>query len=147
MNSNPIVLYDGVCGLCNRTVQFILKRDKKDLFRFAALQSEFASSLLQKHGVTTGSLDTLYVVLNSGQPGERILDRSNAAIVINRELGTFWRLLANLYAVLPLSLRDWGYDLIARHRYRIFGKYDSCPVPTLRDRRKFIGGDQSEDVR
>ena len=137
-SSNPIVLYDGVCGFCNRAVQFILKRDKKDLFRFAALQSQFARSVLQKHGVVADDLNTLYLVLNYNQPSEKLLDRSTASIAIQRELGTFWRVLANLYGILPLSLRDWGYNLIARHRYRIFGKYDACPIPKPEERRKFL---------
>jgi predicted DCC family thiol-disulfide oxidoreductase YuxK len=137
-DANPIVLYDGVCGFCNRAVQFILKRDKQDRFRFAALQSEFATSLLRKHGITTNDLDTLYLVLNNGQRGERLLDRSSASIAIQRELGAFWRLLANCYSILPLSLRDWGYNLIARNRYRIFGKYETCPIPKPGDRHKFL---------
>ena len=137
-SSNPIVLYDGVCGFCNRAVQFIFKRDKKDLFRFAALQSQFARSVLQKHGVVADDLNTLYLVLNYNQPSEKLLDRSTASIAIQRELGTFWRVLANLYGILPLSLRDWGYNLIARHRYRIFGKYDACPIPKPEERRKFL---------
>jgi predicted DCC family thiol-disulfide oxidoreductase YuxK len=135
---NPIVLYDGICGLCNRAVQFILQRDKKDRFRFAALQSDFARSLLQKHGITNNDLDTLYLVLNHGLPEEKLLERSTASIAIHRELGPFWRVLANCYSILPLSVRDWGYNLIARHRYRIFGKYDTCPIPKPGDRRKFL---------
>jgi len=136
--SNPIVLYDGVCGFCNRAVQFILKRDKNDLFRFAALQSEFARSLLEKHGIVTTNLDTLYLVLNHGHPGEKLLERSTASIAVQRELGAFWRVLANCYAILPLSLRDWGYNLIARNRYRLFGRYDTCPIPNPGDRHKFL---------
>lgn len=137
-NANPIVLYDGVCGFCNRAVQFILKRDNEDRFRFAALQSEFARSVLQKHGIVTRNLGTLYLILDHGQPSETLLDRSTASIAIQRELGGFWRFLANTYAVLPLSLRDRAYDLIARNRYRLFGKYDTCPVPEPGDRHKFL---------
>ncbi len=135
---NPIILYDGVCGFCNRAVQFILKRDKKDRFRFATLQSEFSRTLLQKHGIEAADLDTLYLILDNGQSNERLLDRSTASIAINRELGIFWRSLANLYAMLPRSMRDWGYNLIARNRYRLFGKYDTCPLPKASDRHKFL---------
>jgi predicted DCC family thiol-disulfide oxidoreductase YuxK len=136
--ASPIILYDGVCGFCNRTVQFILKRDSNDRFRFATLQSEFARTHLQKHGLTTDNLDTLYLIKDSGQPTELVLDRSTAAIAIYRELGMFWRIVANFYAVLPKRIRDWGYNLIARNRYRIFGKYDTCPLPKTSDRHKFL---------
>jgi len=136
--SNPIVLYDGICGFCNRMVQFILKRDSRDRFRFAALQSDFARRLLQGHGVSVADLDTIYLVLDPGQPSERLQERSQASITIFRELGIFWRALANLCAILPRGLRDWGYNLVARYRYRIFGKYDTCPLPSPSDRHKFL---------
>ena len=135
---NPIILYDGVCGFCNRLVQFVLKRDSHDRFRFAALQSQFARELLAKHGINPDQLASLYLVLDSGRPSERIEQRSTASITIYRELGTFWRTLAGLTAILPRSVRDWGYDLVARHRYRIFGKYETCPLPEPRHRHKFL---------
>jgi predicted DCC family thiol-disulfide oxidoreductase YuxK len=135
---NPIILYDGVCGLCNGVVQFVLKRDSRDRFRFAALQSEFSRCLLQKHGIDPQPLDSLRLLLDRGQTTERLMERSAAAISIFRELGTFWRALANLLALFPRGLRDWGYDLVARHRYRIFGRYDACPLPYEKDRAKFL---------
>jgi predicted DCC family thiol-disulfide oxidoreductase YuxK len=134
----PVLLYDGVCGLCNRAVQFILKRDTRDRFRFAALQSEFARRALQKHGLSNQSLDSLYLVLDSGLPTERVEERSTASITIGRELGGIWRVLANVVSVFPRGLRDWKYDLIARYRYRIFGKYETCPLPKASDRYKFL---------
>jgi predicted DCC family thiol-disulfide oxidoreductase YuxK len=138
-SSNLIVFYDGVCGLCNRLVRFVLKRDARDRFRFAALQSEFARSLLQKHGVDLQPLESLRLLLDYGQPTERVLERSAASIRIFRELGPFWRTLGNLIALFPHGLRDWGYDLVARHRYRIFGKCEVCPLPSEKDRQKFLG--------
>ena len=135
---NPIVLYDGVCGLCNRSVQFILKRDKRDRFRFATLQSEFARDLLQKHGITAEKMESVCLVVDHGLPTEQIQVSSTASIAIARELGAFWRFMVSLLAVLPLTLRDWGYNLIARYRYRIFGKYDTCPLPDPRNRHKFL---------
>src|SRR6185437_6716448 len=131
---NPVILYDGVCGLCNRTVQFILKRDRKDLFRFAPLQSEFAKKTLLRHPQITDKFGSVCFVSNAGQPGELVEIRSAAAISIGRELGAFWRILSNVFSILPESLRDWGYDLVARNRYRIFGKYDTCPLPKAQDR-------------
>lgn len=136
--ANPIILYDGVCGFCNRTVQFILKRDTRDHFRFATLQSELARNLLQKHGLSAETLESVYLVLDPGQPSERVQVRSSASISIGRELGTFCRFAANMIAIVPPALRDWGYNLIARHRYRIFGKYDTCPLPKASDRHKFL---------
>ena len=135
---NPIVLYDGVCGFCNRAVQFILQRDRHDHFRFATLQSEFARGLLQKHGISAERLESVCLVVDHGLPTEQVQISSTASITISRELGLLWRFLANLLAILPKSLRDWGYNLIARYRYRIFGKYDTCPLPNPRHRHKFL---------
>jgi predicted DCC family thiol-disulfide oxidoreductase YuxK len=137
-DSHPIILYDGVCGLCNRIVRFILKRDSRDLFRFATLQSGFARALLQKHGMIADKLESTYLVLDPGQATERVQIRSEASITIFRELGGFWRTLANLSAIFPRRLNDWGYNLVARYRYRLFGKYDTCPLPDERTRSKFI---------
>jgi len=136
-NSNPIILYDGVCGLCNRLVQFVLKRDKKDIFRFAALQSSFARTLLAKHGYDAGDLNTVYVVLDPGGAAERLLCKSGAIAFILEQLGGIWRMLAAFHIV-PRMFRDLAYDLVARFRYPVFGKYDACPLPTSKDRAKFL---------
>ena len=135
---NPIILYDGVCGLCNRLVQFVLKRDSRDRFRFASLQSPFADRILQRFGANPQDLDTVYVVVNYGQPDERLAARSDAVILILRELGGFWNALSWLLRALPRWLRDWKYNVVARYRYRVFGKYDSCPLPQEKDKRKFL---------
>ncbi len=133
---NPIILYDGVCGLCNRLVQFVLRHDSQDRFRFAALQSEFASQILRRHGATAEDLDTMYVVIDHRLQEERIVSRSDAAVAVLREGG--WAALGVLLGALPLWLRNWGYNFIARNRYRTFGKYDSCPIPSQNNRRKFL---------
>ena len=135
---NTIILYDGVCGLCNRLVQFLLNRDSHDSFRFASLQSEFAAEILRRHNASPDDLDTMYVVLNYGLPGEQIASRSDAAVVALRELGGGWAALGTALQALPRWMRNWGYNLVARNRYRIFGKYDSCPIPSERDRSKFL---------
>jgi predicted DCC family thiol-disulfide oxidoreductase YuxK len=136
--SNPVLLYDGVCGLCNRLVQFVLKHDSHDRFRFASLQSDFAARVLRRHGAAPEDLDTVYVVLDYALPGERLASRSDAAVVILKELGGGWSVLGVVIRVLPGWLRNWGYSLVARNRYRFFGKYDSCPVPDEKDCRKFL---------
>ncbi len=135
---NPIILYDGVCGLCNRFNQFVLERDPTGRFRFASLQSDFAAKVLQRHGVNPHDLDTVYLVLDNAQPGERLLARSDAAISVLRDLGSPWSAVADVLSLMPKSLRDWGYNLIARTPYRIFGKYDTCPLPDPKYRHKFL---------
>ncbi len=136
--THPILLYDGVCGLCNRFVRFILRRDRGALFRFASLQCPFATSILARRPTNPSALDTICVVLNYNEPNESILTRSDAVIFVLKQLGSFWRFCAWLLQLLPRSLRDWKYRLIARHRYRIFGRYDTCPLPSENDRARFL---------
>jgi predicted DCC family thiol-disulfide oxidoreductase YuxK len=137
--SNPIILYDGVCGLCNRLVQFVLKRDKTDRFRFAALQSEFAGDVLRRHGVNPQAPDTMYLLLNYSQPDERLAARSDAAVQILGDLGGNWRALASIVQLLPRWFRDKAYNLIAQNRYQLFGKYQTCQIPDEKYRSKFLG--------
>ena len=137
--ATPIILYDGVCGLCNRLSQFVLARDPAGRFRFAALQGTVAGEILTRHGRDPRDLDTLYLVLAPGRPEERLLRKSDAALWILRELGGAWRLAAVL-RVVPRAIRDLGYDLVARTRYRLFGRYDACPVPDPRHRARFLDG-------
>jgi predicted DCC family thiol-disulfide oxidoreductase YuxK len=136
-NSNPIIFYDGVCGLCNRLVQFVLKHDKRDYFRFAALQSDLASTTLLRHNRDPHDLDTVYVVVEYGQPAERLLARSDAILFLLKHLGGIWKLAA-LGKILPRTLRDATYELVARNRYRVFGKYESCMLPDPKHRAKFL---------
>jgi len=136
--SNPIVLYDGVCGLCDRSVQFLLKRDRQDHLRFASLQSGFAAALLRKHGVDSRALDTIYVVVDYELATESLLARADAVLFLGREIGGVWNLLS-LLKILPGWAGDRAYNLVARHRYRFFGKDGSCPLWDERDRHKFLG--------
>jgi predicted DCC family thiol-disulfide oxidoreductase YuxK len=136
--AHTILLYDGVCGLCNRLVQFILKRDKRDCFRFSWLQSDFAVQVLGRHGAAPDSLDTMYAVLDYEQPGERLLARSDAVVFIMRELGGTWAALAAGFRLLPGGIRNWAYNVIARNRYRVFGKYEVCMIQEEKYRHKFL---------
>ena len=136
-DSNPIVLYDGVCGLCNRLVQFLLKRDKHDRFRFASLQSEFAGNLLRRHGANPHDLDTVYAVKDYGQPNENLLARSDAILYMLVHLGGIWK-LASVGRVIPKLFRDGAYKVVARNRYRVFGKHESCMLPEPQHRAKFL---------
>lgn len=136
-SDNPIVLYDGVCGLCNRLVQVILKRDVHDRFRFASLQSEFAETLLKRHDADSRDLDTFYVVINYGEASERVLMRSDAILHVVKTLGGIWS-LARAGRVVPRAIRDAMYRLVARNRYRVFGKHESCMLPSPEHRAKFL---------
>lgn len=132
-----LVLYDGVCALCNRWVEFILRRDRRDRFRFAALQSDGARALLTAHGRDPDALDTVVVVVGPGTDRERLLTRSSAGLHILASLGGVYRLAA-LGRLVPRPVRDWVYDRIARSRYERYGKYDACPVPAPEHRHKFV---------
>lgn len=135
--SRAVIFYDGVCGLCDRVVQFVLHRDHRDGFRFAALQSDYAREVLLRHGRRPEALDTLYVLVGEATPSEKLLPKSRAALEIASKLPFPWR-LAGAFRLLPTRWRDATYDLIARHRYRFFRKADACLLPTPEQRAKFI---------
>ena len=137
---HSILLYDGVCGLCNRFVQFILRRDRDGIFRFALLQSALAARILARHNISPAELDTVYVVVNpdSQEPPEFLLSRSDAALFVLKQLGGLSRFVASLVQLLPKFVRDPAYNTVARHRYRIFGKFESCALPSARDRSRFL---------
>ena len=136
-DSISVVLYDGVCGLCNRLNTFLLKRDRHDRFRFASLQSGFAAKLLQRHGADAIDLDTVYVVVDYSKPSERLLSRSDAILHVLQRLGGVWSLAA-AGRIFPKPLRDAFYKLVASNRYRVFGKYDVCLMPEERFKNKFL---------
>ena len=119
-----IVLFDGVCNLCEGVVRFIVRHDPDSRFRFAPLQSEPARRLLEKHGLPTDTVDTFVLV-----EGSRCLTRSDAALAVVRHLPGAWRMLRVL-VVVPRPLRDWAYTIVVRNRYRWFGRKQSCMVPT-----------------
>ncbi len=135
---HPILLYDGVCGLCNRFVQFILRRDRNAIFRFASLQSSAAGRILTRHGANPTDLDTVYLVVNHELPDEYLLSRSDAVLFVLCQLGRLWRAVASLLQLLPKFLRDPAYNAVARHRYRIFGRSDVCTLPRDADHTRFL---------
>ncbi len=132
-----LILYDGTCGLCNRVVRFLLKRDGHDRLRFAALQSAIGREVLARNNRRDSDLETVLLVRNCGGPAEELLARSEAAVSATQALGGIWR-LAGVFYVLPRGVRDAAYNFIARRRYRMFGKFDSCPVPDPAVRHKFL---------
>jgi predicted DCC family thiol-disulfide oxidoreductase YuxK len=140
---HPIILYDGVCGLCNRLNQFVLRHDHEGIFRFASLQSPLAAHILARHGANPQDLDTVYVVLNhdltkEAQADERLLPRSDAVIYVLKRLGGIWRILGLYLQLVPRFLRDWEYRVIARKRYRAFGRFETCPLPSAETRDRFL---------
>jgi len=135
--SQTLVLYDGVCGLCNRLVSFLLRHDRRNQFRFAPLQSELAQTLLRRYGLDPNEFDTVVVLADYGQPSERALTRSQGSLWAVSRLGGIWRLLV-IAKVIPVSLREAIYKFIARRRYQVFGKYEECPLPKAEDRHKFL---------
>jgi predicted DCC family thiol-disulfide oxidoreductase YuxK len=134
---NVVVLYDGVCAFCNRGVVFLLEHDHRDQLRFASLQSHFAATLLERHGVAAGKLDTIYVVMRYDAGDESLLDRSDAVIELTRALGGIWN-IASLLRFVPRRARDRIYDLIARHRHQLLGKGEICQIADARHRHKFL---------
>src|SRR5262245_10061294 len=134
-----LVLYDGVCGLCNRLLQFLLKHDRKAVFNFAALQSDTAGALVNRFGDNADGLTTFYVVANYRAAHAVMLNKSAAVLFIARELGWPWR-SAVLARVVPKAILDRLYDLVARTRYRAFGRLETCVVPRPEFRRRFIDG-------
>jgi predicted DCC family thiol-disulfide oxidoreductase YuxK len=134
-----LVLYDGVCGLCDRLLQFLLRHDRRRVFRFAALQSDVGRSLVRRHGGDPDAITTLYVVADYERAAARAFTRSDAALFVAGELGWPWR-LARVLRVVPRPLRDVAYDAVARRRYRLFGRFDQCQIPTPEFRSRFIDG-------
>ena len=132
-----LVLYDGVCGLCDRFVQFLLTRDRRDQLRFAALQGAIGAETFARFGRTSTALSTVVVVVDHGLPSEHLLERSDAALFTIGSLGSVYG-AAPALRVVPRFMRDGVYDLVARTRYRIFGRFDSCPVPSPATRAKFL---------
>ena len=135
--SKTLVLYDGVCGLCNGLIRFLLKRDDEDQFRFASLQSEFASALLKQYRINAVDLNTVYVIADFGLADQHLLARSDAILHLLTRLKGAWSLL-RIGRLVPKSVRDFFYDLVVRNRYRIFGKYEVCLMPEPKYRSKFL---------
>ncbi|HEY7292829.1 MAG TPA: DCC1-like thiol-disulfide oxidoreductase family protein [Vicinamibacterales bacterium] len=132
-----LVLYDGVCGLCNGVLRFLLKHDHRGVFRFASLQGSLGQSIVSQTGGDPGELTTFYVVAARGTPAARVLTKSDAALFLAGELGWPWK-AARLMHIVPKRIRDGVYEIVARYRYRVFGRYDSCPIPRPEFRSRFI---------
>ena len=131
----PVLLYDGVCGFCNKSVQLILDHDRRREMRFAALQSGYGAAVVERHPELRDVDSVVYVEPAPG--GERVHVRSDAALKVAAYLGGFWKVFLAA-KVMPRPLRDYFYDLFARNRYRLFGKYDTCLLPPPEVRERFL---------
>ena len=132
MEKNPIIFFDGVCNLCNGAVQFVIERDKNNLFKFAALQSDFAKLELAKFALRVEE-GSSFVLLEDG----KVYEQSTAALRVARKLKGLWPLLYG-FIIVPAFIRNAVYSLIARNRYKWFGKKESCWVPTPQLKDKFL---------
>lgn len=130
---NGLVFYDGVCGLCDRWIRFLLVRDKQQSLKFAPLQGDTAR---QRTDLPT-ELRSVVLVIQPGTAEERVYFRSEAALRLLDHIGGFWRVVSWL-RIIPRPLRDAVYDAIARYRYRCFGKFDACRIPPTELRARFL---------
>lgn len=127
-----IILFDGVCNFCNYWVNFIIEHDEKDIFRFASLQSDFAKSYLNKFGYSTKNFDTFILIESDVH-----FIKSTAALKIAKQLKG-WTKLFSVFIIIPSFLRDPFYNIIAKHRYKIFGRKESCRIPAPEEKAKFL---------
>ncbi len=136
--NSPVLLYDGVCGFCNKSVQSVIKRDQRGTMRFAALQSDYGQAARERHPEILKNVDSVVLIEKDEEGRERVFVRSDAALRVAIYLGGIWKSLATVARIIPAPLRNFGYDLIARYRYRLFGKHDSCPLPSPEVRSRFL---------
>lgn len=128
-----IILFDGVCNLCDATVQKVIKADKKDVFRFVALQSDLGKEIINYIGIDTEKTDSIILY----EPGIAYHIKAEAAIEIAKTIGGVYSLLG-IFSVFPNWLKDIGYDFVAKNRYKWYGKKESCMMPTPEIKAKFL---------
>jgi predicted DCC family thiol-disulfide oxidoreductase YuxK len=132
-----LVLYDGVCGLCSRLLQFLLTHDRRGRFAFASLQSATGQAVIEGLGGDPTELTSFYVLANYRTDRSRTLARSKAALFVAGQLGWPWK-AAVIARVLPSAVLDRAYNLIARNRYRVFGRFEQCLAPRPEFRGRFV---------
>ncbi|PZO24127.1 MAG: thiol-disulfide oxidoreductase [Flavobacteriaceae bacterium] len=128
-----IILFDGVCNLCDSSIQFIIKHDKKDIFRFVALQSEIGLEIIKHIGIDTSKIDSILLY----EPGKAYYYKAQAALKIAKELGGIYTAIS-WFSILPNFLTNTVYDYIARNRYKWYGKKEACMIPTPELKAKFL---------
>ena len=128
-----IILFDGVCNLCDSSVQYVIKHDKKDIFRFVSLQSDLGQKILKHIGINPIHTDSIVLY----EPGISYYYKSTAALEIAKGLSGIFT-LATIFKILPAGIRDFVYDYVAKNRYKWYGKKDACMIPTPELRAKFL---------
>ncbi len=131
-SQNAIILFDGVCNFCNGSVNFIIKNDTSNYFKFAPLQSEAASELLSKYNINKDQIDSVILI-----EADKAYTHSTAVLKVANKLGGFYPILYNMIIV-PEFIRDFFYKIFAKYRYLFFGKKDSCMIPTPEVRERFL---------
>jgi predicted DCC family thiol-disulfide oxidoreductase YuxK len=131
-NEAPVLLFDGICNLCNSTVQFAIKRDLPGRLKFASLQSHSGQAMLKKFGLPESDFDSLVFIT-----GGNCFLRSSAVLHVLKELGGGWKLLY-IFIVIPRPLRDFFYNILAKNRYKLFGRRTTCMVPSPENKQRFL---------
>lgn len=132
MNEHPVILFDGVCNLCNGLVNFVIRHDPRSEFRFAALQSMAGQNLLKKFNLPTDDFNT-FILIES----DHYYKKSSAALRTLKSLGGVWSIFY-IFIVIPTPIRDYVYGIIASNRYRWFGKKEECLIPTMDIENRFL---------
>jgi predicted DCC family thiol-disulfide oxidoreductase YuxK len=141
IQGRALLLYDGVCALCNGVVQFLMKRDSLDNFRYAPLESSLGREVLARFDIHTFP-DGVMLLTDALTPREHLYQRSDAVAAALQRLSAasgMWRLAGGILKLVPRPLRDWGYGIVAHFRYRLFGRYDTCPTPPPEQRSRLLG--------
>jgi predicted DCC family thiol-disulfide oxidoreductase YuxK len=131
--NKKIILFDGVCNLCDSAVQFVIKHDTKDVFRFVALQSELGQEIIKHIGINPINIDSIILY----EPGIAYYYKSQAALEISKSLGGFFH-LGTIFRLIPLGISNQLYDYIAKNRYKWYGKKENCMIPTAELKAKFL---------
>ena len=142
MDGRALMLYDGLCGVCNSAVQWVIKRDHGDRFRFAPQQSAVAAAILSRNGIDHEAMlqsNSVYLVLDAGSKDERLLTQSDVTVNMLLLLGGRWRIWGKILRAVPLFARNAAYRMFARNRYRLRGQYEVCPIPSEAQQMKFVG--------
>lgn len=132
-SGTKLILFDGVCNLCNGAINFIIAHDKKKVFRYASLQSEIGQKFLEERNLDATTLDSIILI----EPNVAYYHKSTAALEITKHLNGIYPILS-VFLILPKSFRDWVYDIVANNRYKWFGKKDNCQIPTPELKNLFI---------
>lgn len=138
LRKDAVLLYDGVCGLCDGVVQFVLAHDRTGTLRFATLQGAYAAEVFIRHPELRAVDSLVLLQPASATSAETVMIRSDAALALAQYLGRGWAFLAMVLRVIPRVVRDVGYNMVARSRYRVFGRRDACRLPSVSERTRFI---------